>query len=102
MAWPLASFRKTVKEMMLRSFWEHAHHLMDHQGHPNNWMVVESAALTLAGMCLPEFQEAEAWLETGILRLKNEFIRQFMDDGTHYELSPLRALPPGFYLAGLQ
>ncbi len=88
-AWPRASFRETVKEMMLRSFWEHAHHLMDHQGHPNNWMIVESAALALAGMYLSEFQEAEAWLETGIRRLKNEFIRQFMDDGTHYELSPL-------------
>jgi hypothetical protein len=88
-AWPHASFRNTAKELMLRSFWEHAHHLMDHQGHPNNWMIVESAALTLAGMCLPEFQEADMWVEEGIRRLNNEFIRQFMDDGAHYEFSPL-------------
>ena len=88
-AWPCASFHNPAKEMMLRSLWEHAHHLMDHHGHPNNWMIVESAALTLAGMCLPEFQEAESWIEEGILRLKNEFNRQFMNDGAHYEFSPL-------------
>lgn len=88
-AWPHASFRNTAKELMLRSFWEHAHHLMDHQGHPNNWMIVESAALTLAGMCLPEFQEADMWVEEGIQRLEIEFNSQFMDDGAHYEFSPL-------------
>jgi hypothetical protein len=62
---------------------------MDHQGHPNNWIVVESAALTLAGMSLHEFKEAGSWVDEGIRRLKNEFNRQFMNDGAHYEFSPL-------------
>lgn len=87
--WPCPSFRISAREMMLRSFWEHARHLMDHQGHPNNWMIVESGALALSGMCLSEFQEADTWVEEGIRRLEIEFNRQFMDDGVHYEFSPL-------------
>ncbi len=83
------SFQNSAGEMMRCSLWEHARHLMDHHGHPNNWMIVESAALALAGMCLPEFREADMWVEAGIRRLKHEFIRQFMDDGAHYEFSPL-------------
>jgi len=34
--WPSRSFPEEVKELMLRSVWEHAQSLMDHQGHPNN------------------------------------------------------------------
>jgi len=88
-AWPHESFRRKTKELMLRSFWEHACHLMDHKGHPNNWIIVESTALALAGMCLPEFTEAARWFKEGISRLESEFQRQFMADGVHFELSPL-------------
>jgi hypothetical protein len=88
-AWPCPAFGDSTRERMLRSFWEHARHLMDHIGHPNNWIIVESAALALAGMCLPVFLESQVWVEEGIRRLQNEFIRQFMDDGAQYEFSPL-------------
>jgi hypothetical protein len=88
-AWPHPAFRRETKDLMLRSFWEHARHLMDHQGHPNNWIIVESAALVLAGMCLPDFLEAPTWIETGIRRLEHAMIHQFMDDGAHFEFSPL-------------
>ncbi len=75
--------------LFLCSIWEHARSLMDHQGHPNNWIIVESAALALAGLCFPGFRESGEWLETGIQRLEREFRRQFFSDGVHFEVSPL-------------
>lgn len=87
--WSSRSFPEEVKELMLRSVWEHAQSLMDHQGHPNNWIIVESAALTLSGMLFPLFRDASKWIETGLSRLVSEHDRQFLPDGTHFELSPL-------------
>ncbi len=77
------------KRMIHRSLWEHCRHLMDHQGHPNNWIIMEAGALALAGMELAEFQEAPSWQKEGISRLKREIGRQFLSDGVHFELSPL-------------
>jgi len=88
-AWPHPAFRQKTKMQMLCSIWEHAWSLMDHRGHPNNWLIVESAALSLAGICFPEFREAGLWTETGVRRLTTELRRQFFDDGVHFEISPL-------------
>ncbi len=88
-AWPVEAFQKSVKLDMLRSIWEHARSLMDHRGHPNNWIIVESSSLALAGICFPGFREAELWMKTGIERLKTEFHRQFFKDGVHFEISPM-------------
>jgi len=88
-AWESAAFRRATRLVMLRSIWEHGRSLMDHQGHPNNWIVVESAALVLAGICFPQFRESEQWRETGLERLGRESHRQFFGDGVHFELSPL-------------
>jgi len=73
---------------MLASLWESAQSLMHHKGHPNNWLVVESGALALLGLCLPQFKEAEQWFSTGLERLSVELKRQFFADGVHFELSP--------------
>lgn len=86
---PSPAFDPAIKSLMLRSLWEHAQSLTDHQGHPNNWAIVESAALALAGMCLPEFRDAPRWRDLGLQRLAVEMERQFFDDGAHFELSPL-------------
>ena len=88
-AWNYSAFSRETRLLMMRSIWEHARSLMDHLGHPNNWIVVESAALALAGMCFPEFQEAGEWFETGAERLRAEFNRQFFSDRVHFEISPL-------------
>jgi len=88
-AWPGPLFRPSTRMAMLCSIWEHARHLMDHRGHPNNWIIVESAALTLSGLCFPQFKEANRWVETGLERLVSEFHRQFFKDGAHFEISPL-------------
>jgi hypothetical protein len=88
-AWPHPSFSAGTKFSMLTSVWEHARHLMDHQGHPNNWIIVESAALALAGLCFPQFMEAAQWADIGLERLGSEIRRQFFADGAHFEVSPL-------------
>lgn len=87
--WHHPVFHKETRLAMLRSVWEHAQHLLDHRGHPNNWIIVESAALTLAGLCFPEFKDSINWTETGLNRLGSELGRQFFNDGVLYEISPL-------------
>jgi hypothetical protein len=87
--WPAESFQESTKMDMLRSLWEHARSLMDHKGHPNNWIIVESSALALAGICFPGFKEARLWMQTGLERLETEFHRQFYADGVHFEISAL-------------
>ncbi len=88
-AWSTESFQESTKMDMLRSTWEHARSLMDHRGHPNNWIIVESSALALAGICFPGFRESRLWFQTGVERLETEFHRQFYADGVHFEISPL-------------
>ncbi|MGO9121651.1 MAG: alginate lyase family protein [Desulfomonilaceae bacterium] len=88
-AWSFTSFSRETRILMLRSIWEHARSLMDHKGHPNNWIIVESTALALAGICFPEFHEAETWFVTGLRRLRDELDKQFFADGVHFEISPL-------------
>ena len=82
-------FRSEARELILRSIWEHAQSLVEHQGHPNNWIIVESAALALAGLCFLGFRDARTWRESGIRRLATEFKRQFYQDGVHFEISPM-------------
>jgi hypothetical protein len=88
-AWKHPLFRRGTQSIMLRSVWEHCTHLMDHRGHPNNWIIVEAAALTLAGLTFPDFVDSERWVNVGMERLGSEFHRQFLDDGVHFEISPL-------------
>ncbi|MEJ2717663.1 MAG: alginate lyase family protein, partial [Deltaproteobacteria bacterium] len=88
-SWSHPAFRESTKIDMLCSVWEHARSLMDHQGHPGNWIVVESAALALAGMYFPQFREAEKWRKEGLARLGKAFSDQFFSDGVHFEISPL-------------
>ena len=77
-----------LRDLMRRSLWEHARHLSDHQGHPNNWSLIEAAALALAGMAWPEFAEAAGWRRLGLRRLAAQCRRQFAPHGAHCELSP--------------
>lgn len=88
-AWLSPAFPIETKNLMFRSIWEHARCLMDHQGHPNNWLIVESSALALVGLCFPQFRESASWQRTGVERLQNEIGHQFFADGVHFEISPL-------------
>ncbi|MFH0824935.1 MAG: heparinase II/III family protein, partial [Pseudomonadota bacterium] len=88
-AWRHPAFPRETKIKMLCSVWEHARSLMDHQGHPNNWIMVESAALALTGMCFSGFREAPDRLREGLDRLSHQIALQFFRDGVHFEISPM-------------
>lgn len=87
--WPHHLFSTGTKKLMFRSIWEHAQSLMDHQGHPNNWIIVESSALALVGLLFPVFRDSTTWFETGLGRLFDQLKCQFFPDGAHFEISPL-------------
>lgn len=81
------SFRDSTRIEILKSFYGHAEHLMDHKGHTNNWLIVESRVLFVLGLVFPEFERAEAWLEEGRKRLEREIKRQIFPDGADWELA---------------
>ncbi len=89
LTWSHPSFSRETRLLMLRSIWEHARSLMDHQGHPNNWIIVESCALAITGLLFPQFQEAQSWFQVGAHRTFQQCDKQFFDDGSHFEISPL-------------
>jgi hypothetical protein len=87
--WQSGLLLQETRFSMLASVWESARSLLDHQGHANNWIFLESAVLTILGLCFPEFKDSGTWLSTGIDRLEREVTRQFFKDGVHFEMSPL-------------
>jgi len=80
-------FRDETRIAMLKSFWDHAEHLMDFQGGANNWLIVESRVIAMIGTVFPEFKRAAAWREEGYRRLTNEIRRQVYPDGAQYEIA---------------
>ena len=53
-----------------------------------NHLLSNGVALTLAG-CLFDGPDGERWLRRGVRLLRNELREQFLDDGAHFELSPV-------------
>jgi len=53
----------------------------------NNHLLVEAAALNVAGQAFPEFGAAEAWRSTGRRLLIDAVARQFFDDGGYTQHS---------------
>ena len=80
-------FRDETRIAMLKSFWDHAEHLMDFHGGANNWFIVESRVIAMIGTVFPEFRRAAAWREEGYRRLTNEIKRQVFPDGVQYEIA---------------
>jgi hypothetical protein len=89
LVWDHKSFSDDARRLMLRSVWEHARSLMDHRGHPNNWIIIESAALAITGLLFRHFSEAGEWFKTGTDRVFSQIEIQFYPDGSHFEISPL-------------
>jgi hypothetical protein len=94
-AWPAAWYalgqsrfcQRQTRLDMLKSFYEHAEHLIRYPtGH--NWLVAESAALATIGFLFPEFEKAERWRAVGMERLEREMQYQVYPDGAQFELSP--------------
>jgi len=82
-----AAFQPSTRLDMVKSFYEHAEHLIQYPtGH--NWLVAESAALAAIGILFPEFERAGRWRSVGMERLEREMCYQVYPDGVQFELSP--------------
>jgi uncharacterized heparinase superfamily protein len=53
-----------------------------------NHLLANAKALVFAGCCF-EGEEADAWLQTGLDLLEQQYAEQILADGAHFELSPM-------------
>ena len=83
-------FTVDAQVAMLRSFHDHAVHLMDeaHYHPTSNWGTMEANGLLHIGLMLPEFKDSELWRDTAADRLLGQFEAQVYPDGAQMELSP--------------
>jgi hypothetical protein len=77
--------------MFLKSWIEHAHHLMritvEYPEHGGNWVTMECNGLGHLGVLLPECKNAPLWLKIASDRLSLELDRQVYPDGAQKELT---------------
>ena len=72
----------------LRSYHQHASVLMRSFSPSGNHLIHQSQGIIRAGLCFPEFKDAEAWVKAGVDNLNREISRQSYPDGCHFELDP--------------
>lgn len=80
------SFDDESVVLMLKSFHDHATHLMKHPT-TGNWLAMEANGLFHIGALFPEFKDAAAWRKTAIDRLYVELDKQVYPDGAQIELA---------------
>lgn len=80
------SFTDDAMVTMVKSFAEHARHLM-RWPQTGNWLTMETNGLMHVGVIFPEFKEAETWRKTATQRMYAELDRQVYPDGAQIELS---------------
>jgi uncharacterized heparinase superfamily protein len=71
----------------LRGLWIHGRYLAANLEYhaPNNHLLLESKALAMCGLLLPEFRDARAWLDHGLAILWQQVRQQVRPDGVHRE-----------------
>ena len=72
----------------LRSYHQNASALMQSFSPSGNHLIHQSSGVIRAGLCFPEFKDAEAWVRAGVENLNQEITRQTYPDGCHFELDP--------------
>jgi heparinase II/III-like protein len=82
-----AELSPAARILLLSSIPEHAHYLRNFHADSGNWVAMEMNALAVAGVCWPEFREAQAWLDYAIETLSPEFASQVYPDGAQKELT---------------
>jgi hypothetical protein len=80
------SFTDEAVITMLKSFVEHARHLMRWPT-GGNWLTMESNGLFHIGTMFPEFKEADSWRKTAVDRMYAELDNQVYPDGAQIELT---------------
>lgn len=84
------TFREKTGRAFLKSLWQQADFLSNHlqttrTDVPNNHMMAELTGLALIGAAFPEFREALAWRETGLMLLNQQATVQTYPDGVNKE-----------------
>ena len=72
----------------LRSYHQNASVLMQSFSPAGNHLIHQSSGVIRAGICFPEFKDAESWIKAGVDNLNQEITRQSYPDGCHFELDP--------------
>lgn len=72
----------------LRSYHQNATVLMGSFSPEGNHLIHQSSGAIRAGICFPEFKDAESWVRAGADNLNAEISRQTLPDGCHFELDP--------------
>ena len=72
----------------LRSYHQNASVLMQSFSPSGNHLIHQSSGVIRAGICFPEFKDAESWVRAGAGNLAQEITRQSYPDGCHFELDP--------------
>ena len=72
----------------LRSYHQNADVLMHSFSPAGNHLIHQSSGVIRAGICFPEFKDAESWIKAGVDNLNAEITRQSYPDGCHFELDP--------------
>ena len=72
----------------LKAYHQNASVLMGSFSPAGNHLIHQSSGILRAGVCFPEFRDAEAWVQAGVDNLNAEISRQTLPDGCHYELDP--------------
>jgi len=80
------AFTDAAKLKMLRGIYDHGQFLKQFYTNRNH-LVRESNGLVTAGLCFPEFREADEWVEEGLHRLDTELQAQVNADGSQIEMS---------------
>ena len=76
-----------TKTKMLISLHEHGEYLSDYCG-TNNWLIMECKGFYSLVYMFPEFKESQHWKNIIYNRIDTGYLRQFLDDGWQYELTP--------------
>lgn len=85
-------FTEELLIKMLLCLYDHCRYLMsrfDNFRHISNWGVLENHGLFEASVFLSEFKESKLWREESLRRLKSCAELQVLNDGIHWEQSPM-------------
>ena len=82
------SFTPAFMMEFLRAYHQNAAVLMQSFSPAGNHLIHQSSGILRAGICFPEFRDAEAWVKAGVNNLNEEISRQSYPDGCHFELDP--------------
>ena len=72
----------------LKAYHQNASVLMGSFSPSGNHLIHQSSGIIRAGICFPEFRDAESWVRAGVDNLSREITRQSYPDGCHFELDP--------------